>query len=101
MRGSTAFAMAEGTTSIESAGRAKKATAAKSEALEPRAYSEAGSRCKRPLHGRAWATLSNQLESAPELSQSLQALYTTAQNTILILEAKVNTLESLVYIPQA
>jgi hypothetical protein len=53
MRGSAAFAIAKGTASIESAGRAEKATTAKSEALEPRAYSEAGSRCERLLHGGA------------------------------------------------
>jgi len=36
--------MAEGTVSIEPAGRAEKATAAKLEASEPRAYGKAGSR---------------------------------------------------------
>jgi hypothetical protein len=51
---STALAMAEGTTGIESAGGAEKATATKSEALEPRAHGEAGSRCDRPLQGGAW-----------------------------------------------
>jgi len=38
------LAMAEGTVSIEPAGRAEKATAAKLEASEPRAYGKAGSR---------------------------------------------------------
>ena len=46
-------------------------------------------------------TLSNQLESALELSRSLQAQHTTALNTISFLEAKVNTLESLVHTSQA
>ena len=41
---STALAMAEGTAGVESASGAEKATAAKSEALEPGAYGEAGSR---------------------------------------------------------
>jgi len=36
--------MAKGTVSIEPAGRAEKATAAKLEASEPRAYGKAGSR---------------------------------------------------------
>jgi hypothetical protein len=59
MRGSatshecTAFAIAKGTAGVESAGGTEKATAAKSEALEPGVYSEAGSRCERPLHGGA------------------------------------------------
>ena len=47
------------------------------------------------------AALSNQLESALELSRSLQAQHTTAQNTISFLEAKVNALESLVHTSQA
>jgi hypothetical protein len=50
---STALAMAEGTAGIESAGRAEKTTAAKSEVLEPRVYGEAWSRCDRPLQGGA------------------------------------------------
>ena len=41
---SAALAMAEGTAGVESASGAEKATAAKSEALEPGAYGEAGSR---------------------------------------------------------
>ncbi len=45
--------------------------------------------------------LSSQLESALELSRSLQAQHTTAQNTISFLEAKVNALESLVHTSQA
>jgi len=40
------LAMAEGTVSVELAGGAEKATAAKLEASEPRAYGEAGSRHK-------------------------------------------------------
>ncbi len=40
------------------------------------------------------ATLSNQLESALELSRSLQAQHTTALSTISFLETKVNALES-------
>ena len=97
---SAALAMAEGAASVESAGGAEKATAAKSEALnalKPGAYGEAGSRRERPLHGGAWAALSNQLESALELSRSLQARDTTARNTISILEVKVNALKSLVH----
>ncbi|KAH9050284.1 hypothetical protein EDB84DRAFT_596234 [Lactarius hengduanensis] len=45
--------------------------------------------------------LSNQLESALELSRTLQAQHTAAQNTISFLETKVNTLESLVHASQA
>jgi len=45
--------------------------------------------------------LSSQLESALELSRSLQAQHATAQNTISYLEAKVNSLESLVQTSQA
>jgi hypothetical protein len=44
MRVSAALAMTEGTTGIESAGGAEKATTAKSKALEPGAYGEAESR---------------------------------------------------------
>ena len=51
---SAALAMAEGTAGVESAGGAEKATAAKSEALEPGAYGEAGSRRDKPLQGGAW-----------------------------------------------
>ena len=40
--------------------------------------------------------LSNQLESAVELSGSLQAQHATAQSTISVLESKVITLEGLV-----
>jgi len=40
------LAMAEGTVSVEPAGGAEKATAAKLEASEPRAYGKAGSRHK-------------------------------------------------------
>ncbi|KAI9451957.1 hypothetical protein F5148DRAFT_1237689 [Russula earlei] len=47
------------------------------------------------------AALASQLESALELSRSLQAQHATAQNTISYLEAKVNTLESLVHTSQA
>jgi hypothetical protein len=47
------------------------------------------------------ATLSNQLESALELSRSLQTQHTTALSTISFLEAKVNSLESLVHTSQA
>jgi hypothetical protein len=43
---SAALPMAQGTTGIESAGEAKKATTAKSKALEPGVYSKAGSRHK-------------------------------------------------------
>jgi hypothetical protein len=43
---STALAMAQGTTSAESAGEAERATAAKPEALEPSVYSKAGSMCE-------------------------------------------------------
>ena len=46
------------------------------------------------------AVLSNQLESALELSRSLQAQHATSQNTISFLEAKVNALESLVHASQ-
>lgn len=46
------------------------------------------------------AALSSQLESALELSRSLQAQHATAQNTISCLEAKVNALESLVHTSQ-
>ena len=42
----TVLAMAEGTVSVKPAGRAEKATTAKLEASEPRAYGKAGSRCK-------------------------------------------------------
>ena len=49
----TTPAMAKGTASIERAGRAEKATAAKLKALEPRAYGKAGNRCKMPLQGDA------------------------------------------------
>jgi hypothetical protein len=44
--------------------------------------------------------LSSQLESALELSRSLQAQHAAAQNTISFLEAKVNTLETLVHASQ-
>ena len=47
------------------------------------------------------ATLSSQLESALELSRSLQAQHTTAMGTISFLEAKVNALESSVHTSQA
>lgn len=47
------------------------------------------------------ATLSNQLESALELSRSLQQQHTTAQTTISLLESKVATLESLVQATQS
>lgn len=47
------------------------------------------------------AALSNQLESALELSRSLQTQHTTALSTISFLEAKVNALESLVHTSQA
>ena len=40
------LAMAEGTVSVEPAGGAEKATAAKLKASEPKAYGEAGSRRK-------------------------------------------------------
>jgi hypothetical protein len=43
---SAALAMAQGTTGVKSAGKAKKATTAKSKALEPRVYGKAGSRCE-------------------------------------------------------
>ena len=46
-------------------------------------------------------TLSSQLESALELSRTLQVQHVAAQNTISFLEAKVNTLESLVHASQA
>ncbi|KAH9975375.1 hypothetical protein BGW80DRAFT_95026 [Lactifluus volemus] len=46
------------------------------------------------------ATLSTQLESALELSRTLQVQHAAAQNTISSLEAKVNTLESLVHTSQ-
>jgi hypothetical protein len=45
--------------------------------------------------------LSSQLESALELSRSLQAQHATALGTISFLEAKVNSLESLVHTSQA
>ncbi|KAI0300593.1 hypothetical protein B0F90DRAFT_1668384 [Multifurca ochricompacta] len=45
--------------------------------------------------------LSSQLESALELSRTLQAQHAAAQNTISSLEAKVNALESLVQTSQA
>ena len=70
---SAALAMAEGTAGVESAGGAEKVTAAKPEALKSGAYGEAGSRHEGPLHGGAWAALSNQLESSLELSRSLRA----------------------------
>src|SRR6202040_1924552 len=41
-------------------------------------------------------TLSNQLESAVELSSTLQAQHTAAQSTISALESKVTALEDLV-----
>jgi len=47
------------------------------------------------------AALSNQLESALELSRTFQAQHAAAQNTISFLEAKVNALESLVHASQA
>jgi len=50
---STALAMAEGTACVESAGEAEKAIAAKSEALEPRAYGKARRR-ERPPQSGAW-----------------------------------------------
>ena len=50
---SAALAMAENTASVGSAGKAEKAIAAKSKALEPGAYGKAGSRCKWPLPGEA------------------------------------------------
>jgi len=45
--------------------------------------------------------LSSQLESALELSRSLQAQHATALSTISYLESKVNALESLVHTSQA
>jgi len=50
---SAALAMAEGTTCVKSAGKAEKAIAAKSEALEPGAYGKAR-RCERPPQSGAW-----------------------------------------------
>jgi len=50
---SAALAMAEGTACVESAGEAEKAIAAKSEALEPRAYGKARRR-ERPPQSGAW-----------------------------------------------
>ena len=52
---STALAMAEDTTGIGSAGKAEKAIAVKSEALEPRVYCKAGSsgRHEWPPQGKA------------------------------------------------
>jgi len=50
---SAALAMVEGTACIEPASKAEKAIAAKSEALEPGAYSKAGRR-KRPSQGGPW-----------------------------------------------
>ena len=47
------------------------------------------------------AALSSQLESALELSRSLQAQHTTALSTISYLESKVNALESFVHTSQA
>lgn len=47
------------------------------------------------------STLSNQLESALELSRSLQQQHATAQTTISLLESKVATLESLVQVTQS
>jgi hypothetical protein len=46
-------------------------------------------------------TLSTQLESAIELSSSLQAQHAAAQSTISVLESKVSSLESLVQQSQA
>jgi hypothetical protein len=46
-------------------------------------------------------TLSNQLESALELSRTLQAQHATAQSTISILESKVSALESMVQTTQS
>ncbi|KAI0077601.1 hypothetical protein K474DRAFT_1661536 [Panus rudis PR-1116 ss-1] len=46
-------------------------------------------------------TLSQQLESALEVSRSLEAQHQTAQSTISMLESKVNTLESMVQATQA
>ncbi|EKM56851.1 uncharacterized protein PHACADRAFT_254197 [Phanerochaete carnosa HHB-10118-sp] len=45
--------------------------------------------------------LSNQLESALELSRSLQQQHVTAQTTISLLESKVTALESLVQVTQS
>jgi len=47
------------------------------------------------------STLSTQLESAIELSSSLQAQHAAAQSTISVLESKVSSLESLVQQSQA
>ena len=47
------------------------------------------------------AALSSQLESALELSRSLQSQHMTALSTISFLEAKVNALETLVHTSQA
>ena len=47
------------------------------------------------------AALSSQLESALELSRSLQAQHASALTTISFLETKVNSLESLVHTSQA
>jgi len=46
-------------------------------------------------------TLSNQLESALEISRTLQAQHATAQSTISLLESKVSALESLVQTTQS
>lgn len=46
-------------------------------------------------------SLANQLESALELSRSLDAQHTTAQSTISMLESKVSALESLVQTTQS
>lgn len=46
-------------------------------------------------------SLANQLETALELSRSLEAQHTTAQSTISMLESKVTALESLVQVTQS
>ncbi|KAI0088767.1 hypothetical protein BDY19DRAFT_993606 [Irpex rosettiformis] len=46
-------------------------------------------------------SLANQLESALELSRSLEAQHSTAQTTISVLESKVTALESLVQATQS
>jgi len=59
-----ALAMAEGTASIGSAGRADKATIAASEALWPLAYGRAGGegKCEKPLQGDAWHRVDTPLQ---------------------------------------
>ena len=79
----TALAMAKGTASVGSAGRADKATIAASEALGPLAYGRAGGegKCKKPPQGDAWHWVNAPLQEGKrvpvELDMTLRGALTS------------------------